>query len=65
MKRILKASLMLPLLATILLGLCHSQDDIPAKLDEWANSQRACDSESFIEFAKAAEVFRRKRGLLA
>lgn len=65
MKRILNACLMLPMHAIVLLGLCHSQDDIRAKLEELANSERACDSESFIEFAKAAEVYRKDRRITA
>lgn len=40
--------LMLPLLVTSLLGICISQDNIPAKLDELRNSQHACDSTSFL-----------------
>lgn len=65
MKRILNACLMLPLLVTILLGNCHSQDNIHAKLDELRNSHHACDSTSFIESAIAAERLRNDRRLTA
>ena len=65
MKRILTACLMLPLFVIISIGNCLSQDKIQGKLDEFASSERACDSESFIEFAKAAEVYRKDRRLTA
>ncbi len=38
MKRILNVCLMLPLLVTISIGICHSQDSVLAKLDELSNS---------------------------